>query len=365
MRQKRCTCQAYRCNGVLIPEHTARAHERRDLREKTAASQAQFKRVGERFVPSAAQEAGPVPRGYSVPLHDPQPLLSPDVQFHDPHRILESPVEQEMLDYGFLTGEDVDLMTHGSNLPNLGPNFHSPEALHDAVDHFSAYNAASSSSSRPLTSYEAHHLPHDPEQRALDREIEKAVEAIRNEDSQVLQHEDGLDDLDIDVNGIFDDQDNQDNNVMSSTDPNEDDPDPFLPEEGFNSTRDRDLTDTPPHLITIYALVSWLHLQFHLPRAACNALLATLGCILVALSPAIDTPFITLQSSHRVLLYRLLTQALESVIVFINTQDSLTYVRQVFVRLCQSCDFRYEACNGRIEIPDLIFKGIWNVLICW
>ncbi|KAG1743168.1 uncharacterized protein EDB91DRAFT_230405 [Suillus paluster] len=273
MRQKRCTCQAYRCNGVLIPEHTARAHERRDLREKTAASQAQFKR----------------------------PLLSPDVQFHDPHRISESPVEQEMLDYGFLTGEDVDLMTHCSNLPNLGPNFHSPEALHDAVDHFSAYNAASSSSSRPLTSYEAHHLPHDPEQRALDREIEKAIEAIQNEDSQVLQqHEDGLDDLDINVNGIFDDQDDEDNNVMPSTDPNEDDPDPFLPEEGFNSTRDRDLTDTPPHLIMIYALISWLHLQFHLPRAACNALLAILGCILVALSPAIDTPFITLQERHHV-----------------------------------------------------------------
>ncbi|KAG1718352.1 uncharacterized protein EDB91DRAFT_1258601 [Suillus paluster] len=125
-------------------------------------------------------------------------------------------------------------------------------ALNDTVDHFSAYNTASSSSSHPLTSYKAHHLPHDPEQHALDHEIKKAIKAIRNEDSQVLQqHKDGLDDLDIDVNGIFDDQDDEDNNMMPSMDPNEDDPDPFLPEEGFNSTRNRDLTDTPPHLITI------------------------------------------------------------------------------------------------------------------
>ncbi|KAG1796123.1 hypothetical protein EV424DRAFT_1353275 [Suillus variegatus] len=251
--------------------------------KKRSASQAEFKRVGERLVPSAAQDTGPVLRGYSVPLHEPQPLLSPDAQFQDPRRISESPVEQEMLDYGLLTGEDLDLMTHGIALPNLGPNFHSPEALLDAVDHFGAYNAATSSGSQ---------------QHALNQQIEDAFEVVRNEGG----NEHGFDDLDVDVDGTFDDQNEDDDNlVITPMNPDEDDPDPFMLEDGFNSTHDRDLTAVAPHLITIYALVSWLHLQFHLPRAACNALLAILGCIIVALSPAIDTPFITLQSSHRVL----------------------------------------------------------------
>ncbi|KAG1807208.1 hypothetical protein EV424DRAFT_1543985 [Suillus variegatus] len=113
-----------------------------DILPTNATEKAEFKRAGERFVPNAAQDTGLVLRGYSVPLHEPQPLLSPDAQFQDPRCILESPVEQEMLDYGLLTGEDLDLMTHGIALPKLRLNFHSPEALLDAVDHFGAYNAA-------------------------------------------------------------------------------------------------------------------------------------------------------------------------------------------------------------------------------
>ncbi|KAG1899514.1 uncharacterized protein F5891DRAFT_924134, partial [Suillus fuscotomentosus] len=181
-----------------------------------------------------------------------QPLLSPNAQFQDPHCISESPVEQELLDYGLLTGEDLDLMTDGIDLPNLGPNFHSLEALLDSVDHFGAYNAATSLGSHPLTSYEAHHLPHDPEQHTLNWQIEGAFEAVQNEGG----NEHGFDDLDIDVDGTFDHQ-NEDNNNLVITPMNldEDDPNPFMPEDGFNSTHDRDLTDVTPHLITIYTLV--------------------------------------------------------------------------------------------------------------
>lgn len=68
-----------------------------------------------------------------------------------------------MLDYSFLTGEDLDLIIHSTALPNLSPNFHSPEALCDAVNHFGIYNEATSSGSHPLTSYKAHHLPDDLE----------------------------------------------------------------------------------------------------------------------------------------------------------------------------------------------------------
>ncbi|KAG2081268.1 hypothetical protein BD769DRAFT_1684134 [Suillus cothurnatus] len=58
-----------------------------------------------------------------------------------------------MLDYGILTGEDLDLMIHGSELPNLGPNLHSPEALLAAVDRFSEYNAGTEAGARLLTPY--------------------------------------------------------------------------------------------------------------------------------------------------------------------------------------------------------------------
>ncbi|KAG2103693.1 uncharacterized protein F5147DRAFT_274411 [Suillus discolor] len=264
MRQKRCHCQAFKCKGALIEEHTARAHARRDLREKTVASQAEFRRVGERFVPSAAQDTRPVLRGYSVPLHEPQPLLSPNAQFQDPRCISESPVEQEMLDYGLLTGEDLDLMTHGIALPNLGPNFHSPEALLDAVDHFGAYNAATSSGSRPLTSYEAHHLPPDPEQHALNRQIEDAFEAVQNEGG----NEHGFDDLDIDVDGTFDDQNEDDDNlVITPMNPDEDDPDPFMPEDGFNMTN-------PVWVPGLQRLVIFPSLDDSMPQRSAN-----IGCI--------------------------------------------------------------------------------------
>ena len=59
--------------------------------------------------------------------------------------------------------------------------------------------------------------------------------------------------------------------------------------------------DVPPHIITIYVLVSWLHLQFHLPWVACNVLLGIFALILTAFAPSVVTPFVTLQSSNCVL----------------------------------------------------------------
>ncbi|KAG1807703.1 hypothetical protein EV424DRAFT_1350599 [Suillus variegatus] len=193
------------------------------------SSSSHYKRVGERIVPTTIQDAGPIPCGFAIPLHELQPPLLPDVTFQDPCHISESPVEQEMLDYDFLTGEDLDLMTHGTDLPNLGPNFHSHEVLHDAVDHFSAYNTATSLGSRPLTSYNAHHLSPDPERRALDRQIEKAIEELQCEENQLLQEaEDNLDHLDIDVDAHFDDPDKEEDMETATTnDIDEDDPDPL------------------------------------------------------------------------------------------------------------------------------------------
>ncbi|KAG1729232.1 hypothetical protein EDD22DRAFT_960948 [Suillus occidentalis] len=165
---------------------------------KVFLQQANFRRVGAHIMPRAHTNEGPVLRGFAVPLREPLPPLSPDVEFHDPPRISDSAVEQDMLDYGFLTGEDLDIMTHGSALPNLGPNFHSPEALLAAVDHFDAYNTATAAGGRPLTTHEAYHLPIDPEQCALDRQLAKVFDEVREEELQQVDQVDG-DDLDVDI----------------------------------------------------------------------------------------------------------------------------------------------------------------------
>ncbi|KAG0701854.1 hypothetical protein DFH29DRAFT_875594 [Suillus ampliporus] len=175
----RCFCKTSKCNGQLIPYATKRSHERADFRKETTMAQAQHRRLG---MPPV--QAGPVPHGFSVPLHEPSAPLSPDVEFHDPVRTSDCAVEQEMLDHGILTGEDLDLMVHGSELPNLGPNFHSPEALLAAVDYFSEYNAGTEAGSRPLTAYTAHHLLPDLEQHAAARQLEKMLEEVRNQQEQ-------------------------------------------------------------------------------------------------------------------------------------------------------------------------------------
>jgi len=100
------------------------------------------------------KDAGPVPQDFTVPLHKPTPCLSPD--FHDP-------LENTILDYRVLTKADFGIATPRSPLPNLGPNMHSPEALIAAIDHFGVFHNVTAAGSQPLTPYDAHQLPVDPE----------------------------------------------------------------------------------------------------------------------------------------------------------------------------------------------------------
>jgi len=84
------------------------------------------------------------------------------------------------------------------------------------------------------------------------------------------------------------------------SDADEDFPDPFVVEYDCGPhTPNRQ--EVPHYLLVIYAIVSWLHLQFNLPRVACNALLAFLARLLTFLNPGITPPFITLHSATRTL----------------------------------------------------------------
>lgn len=80
--------------------------------------------------------------------------------------------------------------------------------------------------------------------------------------------------------------------------PNENDPDPFFVERE-NRQNAPDFQDLPRYLLVIYAMVSWLHLQFYLPRIACNAMLAIFARLFTFLNPRIRLPFVTLISAMR------------------------------------------------------------------
>jgi hypothetical protein len=90
------------------------------------------------------------------------------------------------------------------------------------------------------------------------------------------------------------------NAIPPSSEPTEDDVDPFLVDR--HPTRlITDVLAIPHHLLVIYVLVSWLHLQFHLPHIACNAVLAILACLIKFFDPHLPLPFISLQSVTRML----------------------------------------------------------------
>ena len=92
-----------------------------------------------------------------------------------------------------------------------------------------------------------------------------------------------------------------DNSIISpQADPIEDDPDPFMIKQDPTHSK-TNILDLPDHLLVIYTLVCWLHMQFKLPRIACNAVLAILACLIRFLNPGLQPPFITLPSITRTL----------------------------------------------------------------
>jgi len=51
----------------------------------------------------------------------------------------------------------------------------------------------------------------------------------------------------------------------------------------------------PGYLLTIHVTIAWLHLQFNLPRVACNAVLTIMAYLIMFLVPGITPPFHMLQ----------------------------------------------------------------------
>ena len=169
-----CFCQAHKCKGTLVTPPTKRTHERADLRLRTIASQTLHRGIVQPHASSKPSQGPPLVKPYLTR----EPIMPQVFDFPDPDPTSPCAVEQQMLDHGTLTQEDIDIQTHGASLPNLGPNFHTPEALLDAVNYYSTCNALSSAGARSLTSYIAHTVPNDPELRQLEKELEKAAECF-------------------------------------------------------------------------------------------------------------------------------------------------------------------------------------------
>jgi hypothetical protein len=142
--------------------------------------------------------------------------------------------------------------------------------------------------------------PIDPAQGHLDHDYSHTAWDYQEDQCLPDEYQDPLgcheDDQDLDAP----DYDNEDLGVRSQAllSDNEDDPDPFVVEheQRQNGSSPRGI---PGYLLIIYATVSWLHLQFSLPRVACNVMLAIITHLLTFLDPDITLLFITLVSATR------------------------------------------------------------------
>ncbi|KIN99860.1 hypothetical protein M404DRAFT_154084 [Pisolithus tinctorius Marx 270] len=295
-----CNCKSYNCRGKLVDYDTRRTHERADLRQRTSASQGIHRGL---IIPHLSSK----PPSLVSPYPTRGPILPPIMNFPDPPASSPSAVEQQMIDHSTLTQEDIDIQVFGSELPNLGPNFHSPEALLDAVDYYSTYNAVTVAGAQPLTLYHAHHLPPDPEGHALRRATDKALEEIQRVQQELADDpvwdpnasadvDDEIPDVDFDVEENADFPD-----AANPQEQSEDNPDPFQVNDDSSRAHFTDLSTQPSYLVVIYMMTTWLHLQWHLPRAACNAVLNILSCLVLALCPSLLPPFVTLPSAMKVL----------------------------------------------------------------
>ena len=138
------------------------------------------------------------------------------------------------------------------------------------------------------------------------RELDKIAQEVNSQpDDPHPQTDDPADfedenppDLDIDEVHI---PDNDEATPEVPAGPDEDNPDPFEPAPDLFRQPECLPANQPPHLVVIYALASWLHLQFHLPCIACQAFLAIMACLFGFLRPDLTPPFIMMQSATHVL----------------------------------------------------------------
>ncbi|KIN96499.1 hypothetical protein M404DRAFT_33208 [Pisolithus tinctorius Marx 270] len=127
----------------------------------------------------------------------------------------------------------------------------------------------------------------------------------------------------------------------------EDDPDPFFINEEVQADR-ADLAEFPDHVAVIHATVSRLHLQFHLPCIACNALLAIFSLLLLFFNSNSSLPFTTLHSGNCIL----------SVDKPVHTLPVCLTCRDVYLPATSPlCHDTCTSCNIDLFLPGQTLQG--------
>jgi hypothetical protein len=134
-----CFCSS--CDRSIVSADVKRQHECSQNRIKTLNSinSSSGGRLC-KIIPCSQQPSIRVPRNLPCFTHDDPVLPPPNLDILD--RTSLELVEQEMLDHGTLTREDLDIMTYGAALPSLEPNIHDPCTLVNLVDYHIARNSA-------------------------------------------------------------------------------------------------------------------------------------------------------------------------------------------------------------------------------
>lgn len=248
----RCFCD--KCRGALVSIQTKQNHQRKQLKNETISEQ--FQRKCE-VLPATHHSAGPsllVPLAH---LRLPSGTSTPFLDVPRPPGTLDQPGSAGLL------AQDSALVSDLDGYINIF---------------------------------------YDTSLGILSSTVDVNPENVHVHEGEYI-HEDDYDFPDEDT--LLDNADlgNMGNHLISPvplvSDPSEDDPDPFVVgspnRQGFaNPQEPRHDAAIPAHLLVVYALITWLHLQFHLPHVACNAVLTFLALFLRFFKLAAVPPFITL-----------------------------------------------------------------------
>jgi hypothetical protein len=245
----RCSCE--KCNGTLISNQTKLNHQRKQLKTKTISEQLQRMR---KFLPAAQNSAGPsslVPSGPSH-LRLPPGISAPfSNDISDPPDTLYEPGS---LAPASILASDLDDFTNVvyDTTPGLG---------------------------------------------FLSGVVNINPEYIHEDDDQFADEDTTFNDADLGDEG---------DHLISPgplvSDPSKDNPNPFVVEppdkQGIGELQEPKISAP---LLIVYTMITWLHLQFHLPYVACNAVLTFLALLFRFFELATVPPFITLRSATRAL----------------------------------------------------------------
>ncbi|OBZ78707.1 hypothetical protein A0H81_00066 [Grifola frondosa] len=292
-----CHCKSYGCNGGLISYDTFRTHRARDLREQCSQP----------YRPRAPISSAPlfqIPVVLTGPIQHTIDTSAQPFPTYLPSTGHPNEIEQEMLVNGTMSVSNLMLDVPWQGAPPAGPLDDSgvpmvqrnPDLLLQHIDYWMASNSMSAVTSQPLSAAVAHQMAGpSPDEESLMRELQSAMEeAALTENgggpeflgppTQMANVEDEMPNPDKDVEVAPPEPWSELIHLQASISQtgDVDDPDPFHCASSI--VPNIDIAGIAPHLVSIYALVCWLHLQHHLPRSACNVVLWAFALIIVAVS---------------------------------------------------------------------------------